>query len=245
MSFEAENSSNFDKSCEFFEKNYTQNELYDFLKSGSDMEKQLACLRIDTVNTSQEAEIFMSNLTGVDGKIREAVSFKLKGFMASSDTAKLFNNKKFWDIFLDAIIDINGNICRNIICAISNLVQDEQFSDYFRTSIITRAFVVLENIDKFTYKDKKYVTNKELFKLYWYLETLYIFGFTDYDKLFELLKRCSKVEEYTIREKAAALVNKLPPNKRKILNINSDNNIYVAKALARKREAFAVEGFNG
>lgn len=231
MSLETENSSNFDRSCEFFEKDYTQNELYDFLKNGSDMEKQLACLRIDTVNDMKEAEIFMSNLTGVDGKIREAVSFKLKSFMISPDTAKLFNNKKFWDIFLDAIIDINGNICRNIICAISNLVQDELFSEYFKTSIITHAFKVLENIDKFTYKDKKYVTNKELFKLYWYLETLSLFDFTDDDKLFELLEKCSKIGEYTIREKTASLVNKLPADKRKILNINSDNNIYVEKAL--------------
>jgi len=231
MSFERENSSNFDRSCEFFEKDYTQNELYEFLKNGSDMEKQLASLKIDTVNNSQEAEIFMSNLTGVDGKIREAISFKLKCFMTSTYMAKLFNDKKFWDIFLDAIIDINGNICRNIICAISNLVQDEQFSEYFKTSIIERSFVVLENIDKFTYKDKKYVTNKELFKLYWYLETLSLFDFTNTETLFELLEKCSKIEEYTIREKAAALVNKLPTEKRNFLVINFDNNIYVAKAL--------------
>ena len=202
------NISDFSKGCEFFEKNYSQDELYKFLKSGSDMEKQLAALQIDTVSTADEAEILMSNLTGVDGKIREAVSFRLKCFMQNEETAKIFNRKEFYDIFLDAVIDINGNICRNILEVMKNLKNYENFSDYAKSAIIERSFKVLEKIKIFTYKDKKYVKNKELFKLYWYLYALSVFDFEDKTELFPLLRECAKVDEYTIQEKVEVLKRK-------------------------------------
>ena len=236
MSFEQKNISNFEKSCEFFGKDFSQKDLYEFLKNGSETEKQLACLRIEKVNNDEEAEILMANLTGVDGKIREVVSFKLKEFLNSGDTALSFNKLKFWNIFLDAIIDINGNICRNIISAISNLKYDKNFSEYFKNAILERAFKVIENIEKFSYKDKKYVTNKELFKLYWYLETLTIFEFQDDENFYKLIEKCCLIEEYTIREKTALLINKLPKERKNLFIINKDNNPYVAKALNIKEK---------
>ena len=53
----------------------------------------------------------------------------------------------------------------------------------------------------------KYKVNKEVFKLYWCLETIYEF----YDKMeFENMKqiilRSKDVQEYTIREKAAKIL---------------------------------------
>ena len=228
----AKNISDFDKGCDFYEKNYSQKELWEFLKKGSDMEKQLACLRLENVTTLEEADILMENLTGVDGKIREAVSYKLKEFMQSS--FMFFKNAKYYDIFLDAVIDINGNICRNVISAISNLKNDENFAKYFKTAIFTRAEEVLKKIENFTYKDKKYKTNKELFKLYWYLETLAIFDFEDTKELSDLLEKCSKTEEYTIREKVAVLISNLPKSEReKLSSINNDNNPYVSMKLIR------------
>lgn len=225
-----ENTSDFYKGCDFFEKNYSQNELYKFLSNGSDMEKQLAALKIETVTYDNEAEILMLNLTGVDGKIREAVSYKLKIFMQNSETAKLFNQPKFYDIFLDAVIDINGNICRNIISALTNIKEDKNFAQYFKSKIFERTKDVLKKIDNFTYKDKKYKTNKELFKLYWYLETLALFDFDDTVELFNLLVSCAKVEEYTIQEKTAALLSKLPLSMREKISINTQNP-YVARKL--------------
>lgn len=226
----AEDISNFNKGCDFFEKDYSQKELYKFLKNGSDMEKQLACLRIENVSTQDETDILMKNLTGVDGKIREAVSYKLKCFMQDEETAKLFNQKKYYDIFLDAVIDINGNICRNVISAIFNLKNDKIFADYFKSAIFERTKEVLKKIDNFTYKDKKYKTNKELFKLYWYLETLAIFDFDDITELFELLEKCSGVDEYTIQEKTAVLLSKLPNDMREKISIDTTN-LYVARKL--------------
>lgn len=229
-----EDISDFDKGCNFFEKDYSQKELYNFLKSGSDMEKQLACLRIEDVKSPEEADILISNLTGVDGKIREAVSYKLKVFMQNTEKAEIFNRTNYYDTFLDAVIDINGNICRNVISAISNLKNDKNFAQYFKSEIFKRSEDVLKKIENFTYKDKKYKTNKELFKLYWYLETLAIFDFEETAELLGLLKKCSKTEEYTIREKAAVLISKLPQNERKKLSsINNDKNPYVSMKLVK------------
>lgn len=232
MSYIEENISNFDESCKFFEQRLTNEELYGFLRSGSISEKQLACIKIEECSVPQEAQTFMDNLTGVDGKIRETVSFKLKSFIPAHP--ELFLQNKFFDIFLDAIIDINGNICRNIITTLRSLTKYEHFCDYFVPRVVERSHNVIDTIENFEYKDRKYVTNKENFKLYWYLESLSIFPDIDTTILFPLIKRCIQIEEYTIREKAARLISKLPPESAEKLNgLNFDNNFYVNLALTK------------
>lgn len=223
-----ENISNFDECFKFFERELTHAELYECLKSGSIAEKQLACVRIEACSNSEEAEILMQNLTGIDGKVREAVSFKLKTFIP--EHKEIFLRKDFYDIFLDSIIDINGNICRNVITALQNLANIEEFYNYAVPKIINLSHAVVDKIESFDCKDRKYVTNKEIFKLYWYLETLSIFPIPNADVLFALLKRCEKIEEYTIREKTARLLLKLP-TEYKLDGLNFDNNFYVNLAL--------------
>lgn len=230
MSYTEENISNFDNCCKFFEQDFTQKELYNYLENGTIAEKQLACIKIKSITNENEANILMKNLTGVDGKIRETVSFKLKNFIPENQ--KYFTKREFYDIFLDAIIDINGNICRNTISAISNLCNNTEFCEYFIKGIIERANKVIDVIDNFEYKDRKYITNKEIFKLYWYLETLMIFEKVSPEELFALLQRSAKINEYTIREKTANLLSKLPPEKTQTFTeLNFDNNFYVNLAL--------------
>ena len=232
MSYTKENISNFDTSYDFFTQSYSQEELYKFLETGTLSEKQLACIQIENLTTKKQATILMNNLTGIDGKVREAVSFKLKTFIRQSP--ELFQEKSFYDIFLDAIIDINGNICRNVINAILPLKNNYEFCQYFTNKIFSRAKNVLDTIDNFTHKDRKYVTNKELFKLYWYLETLNIFTELSTTELFSLLKKTIKIEEYTIREKSANLFHLLTIEQIKELKeINFDDNFYVNLALRK------------
>lgn len=225
-----ENISNFDECCKFFERELSHSELYECLKSGSLAEKQLACVRIESCTCAEEAEILMQNLTGIDGKVREAVSFKLKTFLP--ECKELFLRKDFYEIFLNSIIDINGNICRNVIIALQHIANIEDFYNYAVPEIITRSHDVINKIESFCCKDRKYVTNKEVFKLYWYLETLSIFPITDTEELFGLLKRCASIEEYTIREKTARLLLKLPAEY-KLDGLNFDNNFYVNLALGK------------
>ncbi len=232
MDYAEENISNFDRYCKFFEQELSHEALYERLKSGDISEKQLACVRIESCTNETEAEILMNNLTGIDGKVRETVSFKLKTFVALHP--ELFQRAEFYDIFLDAIIDINGNICRNVITALEALTKTADFNEYFPKNILERAQTVCDTIENFEYKDRKYVTNKEVFKLYWYLETLAIFDELPQENLFSLLERCAKIEEYTIREKTARLLVKLPPQMAEKLNgLNFDNNFYVSLALGK------------
>lgn len=225
-----ENISNFDECFKFFERDLSHEELYTGLRDGNIAQKQLSCVRIESCGNAEQAEILMDNLTGIDGKVRESVSFKLKTFIAIRP--ELFCRKDFYEIFLDAIIDINGNICRNVISALEALTTERDFCEYFIKNIITRALAVTGTIENFEYKDRKYVTNKEVFKLYWYLEVLSIFNELPAEKLFALLERTAKIEEYTIREKTARLLSKLPPEMaEKLDGLNFDNNFYVNLAL--------------
>lgn len=233
MNYMEENISNFDESFKFFELELSEEELYSYLKNGDISQKQLACVQLESCDSKEKAEILMSNLTGIDGKVRESVSYKLKTFVRREP--QLFKRIDFYDIFLDAIIDINGNICRNVLSALEALTEDTEFYAYFVEKVINRALTVTNTIENFEYKDRKYVTNKEVFKLYWYLEALGIFNNLPAEGLYSLLKRTSKIEEYTIREKTARLLLKLPPEMaEKLDGLNFDNNFYVNLALNQR-----------
>ncbi len=198
---------NFIQALNFYEQNYSYEELFELLKNGNIPQKQIAALKLETIKSAKDAQIFVSNLTGQDGKIREAVSLKLEEFMSNPELLKYFKSPNNYQIFLDAIIDINGNICRNVISAISNLKNNVEFCNLFCPKLAKLTIQLLDTVEKFDFQDGKYKVNKEAFKLYWCLETIYIF----YDKFnFEDLKniilRAKNIEEYTIREKAAKIL---------------------------------------
>ena len=100
-------------------------------------------------------------------------------------------------------------------------------SDYvnFLVKYTTEA---LNELDKFIFRDKKYVINKQLFKLYWCLESLKNFyEQVDESTLKNILERSIAQNEYTVREKAAQILqktNKYEELKSKLLN---DENYYV------------------
>jgi hypothetical protein len=199
---------NFTQALNLFEQNYTHTELIELLKTGNIVQKQVAALRLDTILSNVEAQVLLDNLTGQDGKVREAVSFKVRGFLANSQTSKFFDCAKNYKTFLDAVIDINGNICRNIISGICYLKNDDEFCKNFGQALVELSLELLEKISKFDIQDGKYTINKEVFKLYWCLETLYEFwdkiNFEDLKKILLLSKN---VHEYTIREKVAKILS--------------------------------------
>ena len=61
----------FNTALNIYENDYSHDDLINFLKNGSDVEKQVAAIKLDRIENQTEADIFMSNLTGCDGKIRE------------------------------------------------------------------------------------------------------------------------------------------------------------------------------
>ena len=61
----------FNTALNIYENSYSHEHLIEFLKQGSVAEKQAAALKLDKINSIDEAKIFIQNLTGCDGKIRE------------------------------------------------------------------------------------------------------------------------------------------------------------------------------
>ena len=219
---------NFQIAYELSEKEFAHSELVAMLKNGNIPEKQIAALKLDKIDNQEDANILINNLTGCDGKIREAVALKISNLLNADSSIKKFFI--YPEIFADATIDINGNICRLVLDSVRILKTDESFGEKYLTKIIEFIKEAYGELDRFIFRDKKYVINKQLFKLYWCLEALKLFvEQIDKKELLEILKRASEEKEYTIREKVAQILltcdeEEFEPLK-KILK--SDENYYV------------------
>ncbi|MBO6087486.1 hypothetical protein J6P92_03965 [bacterium] len=228
----------FERALNIYENNYSHEDLINFLKNGSIVEKQTAVLKLNEIKTLEEARILMNNLTGCDGKIREAVSFRLKEFTAQKPEFFL----EFCDIFLDAIIDINGNICRNTIFALKYLKPFESFREEFCSKLCYLTLELAKKAKNFDIQEGKYKVNKEIFKLYWYLETLSEFVdsaenlkvgrsglLSRQHNLEEILQEAKQVKDYTIREKVAKILSKTDNFSDLKEELKNDENYYVRR----------------
>ena len=202
---------NFNEALNLIEKPLSHSELIELLEAGNIPQKQLAALRLETVHSIEEADILLDNLTGQDGKIREAVSLKILDLVSNHELIPYFihdNTQQRAAQFLAAITDINGNICRNVISALEYLKNNKDFNSTFSSLLTAKILQLLDNIDNFDYKDKKYKTNKVIFQLYWCLEALNIFyENVNFQTLKSILLKTKNIEEYTIREKTAKILS--------------------------------------
>lgn len=219
---------NFEQAFDMIQKEFTHQELLEMLQNGNIPQKQFAALEITQINSIEEAQILVNNLTGCDGKIREAVALKINQLLHKNPTLQTFFSQA--ETFADASIDINGNICRLVIDSVSILKENQDFSKIYLDKICQFIKTTFEELDKFIFRDKKYVINKQLFKLYWCLESLKLF-IKDIDKtlLLEILTKASKEKEYTIREKVAQILILLDSSEFNSLKniLKNDENYYV------------------
>ncbi len=224
---------NFKQALNLCENEYSHSELLEFLQSGNIVQKQLSALKLETINSQKEAQILVSNLVGQDGKIREAVSLRLNEFMANPQTLKYFETPENYKIFLAAIIDINGNICRNVIGAISYLKNNKDFCNRFCPELVKLTKDLLDKIEKEDFFEGKYKVNKEVFKLYWCLETIYVFwDKVNFEDLKKIILRTKNIQEYTIREKAAKILTRNfsdPELLKAKESLKNDSNYYVRR----------------
>lgn len=225
---------NFQKACELSEKNFSHTELIKLLRYGDVMQKQIAAMHLDGIYNRSDADAIMNNLTGCDGKIREAAALTLSRLL-KEDKQVINFLKHYPEIFADASIDMNGNICRYITKCVSVLRTEPDFCDKYLKKIFSFIDEAFDGLDRIIYKDKKYVINKLLFKLYWCLEDLRLFTDTaDKNILLKILTKTSNIKEYTIREKTATVLRSIDDTdfadlKEKLAN---DENYYVRKVLA-------------
>ena len=227
---------NFNEALKLLEKEFSHSELILMLKTGNIPQKQFAALQINTITSKEDAMTLLKNLTGQDGKVREAVSLKIKELVSNTDYFIFFNSidvNELSEIFLAAIIDIIGNICRNILDTVVYFRDNDNFINLFTEKLINLIFTLLDKVKDFDLQDGKYKINKELFKLYWCLEAVNIY----YDKISpDILKKIvnitKSVEEYTIREKTAKILSN-PTDDEDLLKIKSelknDKNYYVRR----------------
>ena len=218
---------NFEQAYMLANKTFSHDELVNMLKTGNIPQKQIASLKFDYVKSKEDAECLLNNLTGCDGKIREASALKINYILKTQEESAVFFSD-YPEIFADAVIDINANICRLAAECACILKPNKNFAHKYTERILCFINDAFKELDGFIFRDKKYVINKQLFKLYWCFETLKdYYDMLPDDILSEILTRGSEVKEYTIREKTAQIVllsGKFPSLKEKL---QSDENYYV------------------
>lgn len=212
-------------------KKYNRKDLFQLLKSGSDKEKQFAALEIPDIKSAEEAEDFVSNLVGQDGKIREAVAFKLNEYMNSDCSKEFLTAQNLFPTLFKGIMDINGNVCRYIITA----NWSKEFEQYLCKILPEKINHLLQKIENLSADEKQYKISKRNFQLYWALEALYkISDKVNLRKYSEILQKTADFEDYTIREKTAKILTKTNDKKFEgIINkLKNDKNYYVRRFLA-------------
>ena len=218
---------NFEQAYMLANKTFSHDELVNMLKTGNIPQKQIASLKFDYVKSKEDAECLLNNLTGCDGKIREASALKINYILKTQEESAVFFSD-YPEVFADAVIDINANICRLAAECACILKPNKNFAQKYTERILCFINEAFKELDGFIFRDKKYVINKQLFKLYWCFETLKdYYDMLPDDILSEILTRGSEVKEYTIREKTAQIVllsGKFSSLKEKF---QSDENYYV------------------
>ena len=100
---------NFAQALKLYEQSYSHEELIELLKTGNIVQKQIAALRLEKITSDKDATVLVDNLTGQDGKIREAVSLRLNEFMSNPKFLPYFCNIGNFDVFLERILELERN----------------------------------------------------------------------------------------------------------------------------------------
>ncbi len=223
---------NFNNSLNTIWQNHSHEELLGFLKNGNIYQKQFGALEIKELKSKNDAEILVSNLIGQDGKIREAVAFKINELAKNKDYIKFFIDENIFKTLLCGIMDINGNVCRNIVGC--ELFHNKDFRIFLCENLPEKIDEILKVIRNLSKDEKQYKISKRNFQLYWSLEALFeIIDEIDLEKIKKIFFETSDFEDYTIREKTAKILTKVDSPffaelKEKLKN---DENYYVKRYL--------------
>ena len=210
------------------ENEYDYHTLIGFLSSDKIVEKQIATLKLDEIRSKEDARILVSNLVGQDGKIREAVAFKVNELSQNPQYFVFFDDEEIFKTLFEGIMDINGNVCRQIISG--KWFEYKGFRDYICAKLPERISVILDEIEKIDLQSKQYVISKRNFQLYWCLEALYrVIDGMEFSMIKDILLKTGEFYDYTIREKTAKILNKIDAPEVVALKekLQNDENYYV------------------
>lgn len=229
-----------EKALEIIQKPYEKNEILSLLENGDEFEKPVAIMALENLCNKNEADLLINNLTGCDGRIREASALKISEFLRNSETAAYFFDEHSLETILNGIMDINPNVGRALIDGIKEC---QPLQKLILPKLIDRILNIIEKLKALSdtpYADNKlkntknHAKNKIVFNLYWALEALYYTDFNNFtqEKLLDILNFTSGYIDYTIREKAAKILSKMNEQPSDLLQkLKNDKNFYVKNQL--------------
>ncbi len=232
------------RALEIIQKPYTKSEILLLLEFGDEFEKPVAIMALDNIEEQIEANLLIDNLTGCDGRIREASALKISEFLTRPETAQYFLNEKSIETILNGIMDINPNVGRALIEGIKSCPRLQKL---ILAPLLDRILSIIEKLKEISntpffenkLKDtKNHAKNKIVFNLYWALEALYYTDFNnsynnfEEDKILQILNFAGGYIDYTIREKAAKVLSKMSrPPINLLQKLKNDENFYVKNQL--------------
>lgn len=183
----------------------SREEIIEALGSSDDVKKQICILKMEPPENIEEARALVSNLTGQDGIVREAVAVKLNEFVCPPDPCELLLNDEFLQTYSKALTDVNPNICRLIIDFIPYIPGQQKLFNLIEENVSD----LLSDIENAS-ASKNHVTTKKMFKLYWCLEAVYHIDEKAVNILLlnSIFDRVIKLDDYTILEKTAKIITK-------------------------------------
>ncbi len=212
---------------EYCNTTFSDSEIFEILKGNDAIKKQLCLLELTHINSQDEADILVLNLTNQSGPVRETASYKILDLIKITEYNKFFQTPQILDNFIKAITDINPSVSRNAV----EIIKYVKHPQYIYESLIKSINLILEK-HSLEAKNRSYVQNKKNFALYWSLEAIISLGknIAAGEELINILNITAKSNDYTIREKTAKAASIF--NFTNILELlKNDTNIYVQNNL--------------
>ena len=227
------------KAADVVQKDYKKEEIVAILKSEDELEKPMAIMSLENIKDKTDADLLIDNLTGCDGRIREASAVKISEFLQNPNTCEYFLNEESVKTILNGIMDINPNVGRNLIDGVKECKQMQILLQPYLIKKIEEIIIKLKEISSSKFKENKlnnrknHAKNKIMFNLYWALEALYYTDLDENPEMFlEILNFTSCLFDYTIREKAAKILSKMKNPPPVLLHkLKNDENFYVKNQL--------------
>ena len=104
----------FEQACSLCEAEFSEEQILEVLKSGTDVEKQIAILKIDNIASEELVQMLVAHLTGQDGPIREVSAIKLNELLKYKNCT-FFDDEKFYSVYVNAVCDVNPIVSRTVI----------------------------------------------------------------------------------------------------------------------------------
>lgn len=228
----------FEKAFNLCQKEHTNQEIFDCLEGTDDVEKQIAILQLKNLENTNQANALVKHMTGFDGPIREAASIKVHEFFTLQKT-NLLDNLDYYQTYVDAVCDVNPNICRLVIDFLPKLANRKELYNL----ILNKINLNFNRIDNPDVEQKNFLTVR-LFNLYWCLEAVGAVLHADFEpdclaQLLPILKRAISFDDYTINEKVAKIVTYSDLTKKVFDEIvpvlAANSNFYVRRYFGQKR----------